>query len=111
VGKPGRYPPLIGTSWLLEDKETPIRITLLGAAGPMEVNGAVYNDVMPNFGMTLPDDEIALVLTYLRSSSGNSAPAIARDDVAKVRASLGDRVEPWAGGAALAAARATRILP
>ncbi|WP_437916353.1 cytochrome c [Sorangium sp. So ce302] len=110
-GKPGRYPPLTGSSWLLEDKETPIRITLLGAAGPMEVNGALYNDVMPNLGVTLSDEDVALVLTYVRSSWGNSAPAITRDEVAKVRASLGDRMEPWAGGAALSAARGTRVLP
>ncbi|MGK3994542.1 c-type cytochrome [Sorangium sp. So ce1024] len=109
-GKPGRYPPLVGASWLLEDKETPIRITLLGATGPMEVNGVQYNDVMPNFGVTLSDEEIALVLTYVRSSWGNSAPAITRDEVAKVRASLGDRLEPWAGGAALAAAREAPVL-
>ncbi|XYI01892.1 c-type cytochrome [Sorangium sp. So ce1128] len=110
-GKPGRYPPLVGSSWVLDDTETPIRIMLLGAAGPMEVNGAVYNDVMPNLGVTLTDEEIALVLTYVRSSWGNSAPAITKDEVAKVRASLGDRQAPWAGGAELAAARATRVLP
>ncbi|WP_438020210.1 cytochrome c [Sorangium sp. So ce315] len=110
-GKPGRYPPLVGTSWLLDDAETPIRILLLGATGPMEVNGVVYNDVMPNLGVTLSDEEIALVLTYVRSSWGNSAPAITKDDVARVRASLGDRQAPWAGGAELAAVRATRVLP
>ncbi|WP_437638203.1 hypothetical protein [Sorangium sp. So ce854] len=88
-----------------------IRITLLGVTGPMEVNGALYNDVMPDLGVTLSDEEIALVLTYARSSWGSSAPAITRDEVAKVRASLGDRLEPWASGAALAAARATRVLP
>ncbi|WP_437942705.1 hypothetical protein [Sorangium sp. So ce341] len=75
------------------------------------MNGALYNDVMPNLGVTLSDEGIALVLTYARSSWGNSAPAIARDEVAKVRASLGDRLEPWAGGPALAAAQATRALP
>ncbi|WP_437759321.1 c-type cytochrome [Sorangium sp. So ce1389] len=110
-GKPGRYPPLVGSSWVLDDAETPIRIMLLGAAGPMEVNGAVYNDVMPNLGVTLTDEEIALVLTYVRSSWGNSAPAITKHEVAKVRASLGDRQAPWAGGAELAAARAARVLP
>ncbi|WP_433936201.1 cytochrome c [Sorangium cellulosum] len=110
-GKPGRYPPLVGTSWLLDDAETPIRLLLLGATGPMEVNGVVYNDVMPNLGVTLSDEEIALVLTYVRSSWGNSAPAITKDDVARVRASLGDRQAPWAGGAELAAARATRVVP
>ncbi|WP_438010362.1 cytochrome c [Sorangium sp. So ce321] len=110
-GKPGRYPPLVGSSWVLDDPETPIRIMLLGVAGPMEVNGAVFNDVMPNLGVTLTDEEVALVLTYVRSSWGNSAPAITRDEVAKVRASLGDRQAPWTGGAELAAARAARVLP
>ncbi|AUX22257.1 cytochrome c precursor [Sorangium cellulosum] len=110
-GRPGRYPPLVGASWLLEDKETPIRLTLLGVNGPMEVNGVTYNDVMPNHGVTLTDEDVALVLTYARSSWGNSAPAITKDEVAKVRASLGDRLTPWAGGAELAAVRTTRILP
>ncbi|WP_438010396.1 hypothetical protein WME89_18230 [Sorangium sp. So ce321] len=50
-------------------------------------------------------------LTYVRSSWGNSAPPITRDEVARVRASLDDRQAPWAGGAELAAARATRVLP
>ncbi|WP_437681445.1 c-type cytochrome [Sorangium sp. So ce131] len=110
-GKPGRYPPLVGASWLLDDKETPIRVTLLGVAGPIEVSGALYNDVMPNMGVTLSDEDIALVLTYTRSSWGNSAPAIATEEVAKVRASLGDRLEPWAGGAALAEARTASKAP
>ncbi|WP_438010377.1 hypothetical protein WME89_18090 [Sorangium sp. So ce321] len=64
----------MGSSWVLDDPETPIRIMLLGVAGPMEVNGAVFNDVMPNLGVTLTDEEVALVLTYVRSSWGNSAP-------------------------------------
>lgn len=110
-GRPGRYPSLVGASWLLEDKETPIRITLLGVSGPMEVGGELYNGVMPNLGVTLSDEDIANVLTYARSSWGNSAPAITKDEVAKVRASLGDRVEPWAGGAALIEARSTPVLP
>jgi mono/diheme cytochrome c family protein len=110
-GRPGRYPPLVGASWLLDDKETPIRITLLGVSGAMEVGGQRYEGVMPNLGVTLSDEDIALVLSYVRGSFGNRAPVITKEEVAKVRASLGDRVAPWSGGEALIEARGTRVLP
>jgi mono/diheme cytochrome c family protein len=109
-GRPGRYPPLIGASWLLDDKETPIRITLLGITGQMDVSGQPYDNVMPNFGVTLTDAEIANVLTFVRGSWGNGGSAITPEDVAKVRASLAGKSEPWKGGAALQEAKKTTIL-
>jgi mono/diheme cytochrome c family protein len=109
-GRPGRYPPLAGASWLLDDKETPIRITLLGVAGSMDVDGRSYDNVMPNFGVTLTDAEIANVLTFVRGSWGNGGSAITPEEVAKVRASLAGRNEAWKGGAALLEAKKTRVL-
>src|SRR5690242_15266103 len=47
-GRPGVYPPLVGSPWLIEDVETPIRITLLGVTGPMDVAGRKYDNTMPN---------------------------------------------------------------
>jgi len=109
-GKPGRYPSLINSPWLLEDKETPIRIVLLGLEGPIEAGGQVYDSIMPNMGVTLSDRDVAQVLTYVRSSFGNAAEPITEDEVAKVRASLGDRTKPWQGGAELIEARKTPVL-
>lgn len=109
-GRPGRYPPLIGASWLLDDKETPIRIVLLGVTGPMVVDGVVYDNVMPNLGVNLTDRDIAQVLNFTRTSWGNEAEPITEDDVAKVRASLGDRQEPWQGGVELMKAKSVPVL-
>lgn len=110
-GKIGRYPTLVKTPWVLDDKETPIRIVLLGISGPIEVDGQRYDGYMPNLGVTLSDENIANVLTFVRSSWGNDAPPISADDVARVRASLGDRTEPWKGGdELLEAKKAGRLL-
>lgn len=109
-GRKGRYPSLIGTSWLVEDKETPIRLLLLGVTGPMEVNGELYDSLMPNMGVNLSDREIAQVLSFARASFGNDAPPITEEEVAKVRASLGNRSEPWRGGAELIEAKKTSVL-
>jgi mono/diheme cytochrome c family protein len=104
-GRPGQYPPLAGSTWLTEDVETPIRIMLLGVAGPMEVDGRRYDNVMPNFGVTLTDEDIARVLTFSRRMWGNKASAITVGDVARVRASLEGRHAPWKGGAELLEAK------
>lgn len=104
LGVPKTFPPLVGSQWLLEDKETPIRIVLLGLQGPIEVNGERYLNTMPPL-RSLRDEEIAAVLTHERSSWGNQAPPISADDVKEVRASLAGRTEPWNGGDELTAAR------
>lgn len=103
-GLTGVFPPLANSSWVTGDPETPIRILLLGIQGEIEVQGNVYNNVMPAFA-TLSDEEIALVLSHIRSTWGNDAPAIEATQVAELRASLGGRTDPWKGGAELAALR------
>jgi len=94
-GLPGSFPPLAGSSWLLKDPETPIRIVLHGLKGPIEVAGQTYNGVMPAWGEKLSDDEIAAVLTYVRSSWGNSADEVKTDLVKKIRESTSDHSEHW----------------
>jgi mono/diheme cytochrome c family protein len=53
--------------------------------GPIEVKGEAYNSEMPQHSF-LNDDQIAKVLTYVRSSFGNTASAVSAEEVAKVRA-------------------------
>jgi mono/diheme cytochrome c family protein len=110
-GVAGAFPPLAGSPWVTGDRETPIRVVLLGLAGPIAVDGATYAGAMPAFRDVLSDREIALAVTHARGSFGNAASPISAEDVAKVRASLEGRSEPWAGGAALEEARKTRVLP
>ena len=68
------------------------------------MNGERYNNSMPPL-RTLRDEEVAAVLTHVRSSWGNQASEITADDVRAVRASLAGRTEPWNGGDELTAAR------
>jgi len=49
---------------------------------------------MAAMGAALPDEDLAAVLSYIRSSWGNKASAIEPDDVKKVRASIGVGAQP-----------------
>jgi hypothetical protein len=61
-----------------------IKIVLNGLQGPIEVNGETYNSVMPAHRF-LTDDEISIVLTYIRKSFGNEASAVSAEEVKVVR--------------------------
>ncbi len=84
-GIPGQYPPLAGSEWLLEDQETPIRVLLFGLAGPIVVKGRSFNNRMPAFQDKLSNEEIAAVITFVRSQWGNSAPAVTPAQVDSIR--------------------------
>lgn len=92
-GVAGIYPPLTQTEWVNGDEGRLIRLVLNGVRGPIEVNGVQYNNVMTPHGF-LSDDQIAAVLTYVRSNFGNTAGPVAPDDVAAVRASIEKR-DTW----------------
>ena len=55
-----------------------------GHAGHIKVNGKKYNGVMPP--VTLNDEQVAQVLTYVRNEWGNSGDIVTVDEVRKVRA-------------------------
>ena len=82
------FPPLSGTNWVKGSDERLIKLALKGLLGPIEVAGKHYPGQVPMtpFGGLLRDDEMAAVLTYVRNSFGNQAPAILPDKVKKVRA-------------------------
>ncbi len=94
-GLPGVYPPLAGSDWAQGPEDRVIRIPLKGLSGPITVSGEHFNNAMPAFGPVLRDDQIADVLTYVRSAWGNNAPAISADKVKAIRAEVAGRTEPW----------------
>lgn len=104
-GVEGAFPPLARSEWVLGDEDTLSRILLHGLDGPITVLGNLYNSEMPAWGQ-LKDEQIAAVLTYIRASWGNDAPAVAPETVARVRAASGDRTRHWTAAelSALAAA-------
>jgi mono/diheme cytochrome c family protein len=48
---------------------------------------------MPQFAWLLKDDEIAAVLTYIRNSWGNAAPAVSAGEVSRARRAFVERTD------------------
>ena len=85
AGVPGLNPPLIKTEWVNGDKTQLIKIVLNGSqGGQYPVNGETYNGVMTPHNF-LSDEEIAGVLTYVRSNFENNSDAVTLEEVAAVR--------------------------
>lgn len=87
-GVPNLNPPLIKTSWVLGDKKKLITWVLQGSGDDkVEIDGNYYNNNMPPQAH-LKDEEIAKILTYVRSSFGNKASPIAASEVKAVRGTV-----------------------
>ncbi len=82
------FPPLTGNKWVQGNEERLIKIVLKGLMGPLEINGVKYAGQVPMtpYGGLLNDKEVAAVLTYVRNSFGNQAPAVSPEKVKQVRA-------------------------
>ncbi|HEY3390707.1 MAG TPA: cytochrome c [Prolixibacteraceae bacterium] len=83
-GVPGMYPPLGPGSWVGNDPKELVTHLLQGLKGKIEVNGEIYNSLMPA-QVQMTDEEIAEVLTYIRSDFGNSFGPVDVELVKKVR--------------------------
>jgi len=88
TGLPGAFPPLAGSDYLLGDRKQVMATALFGLSGPITVNAADYNGVMPSQGH-LPDEDLAAVLTYVLNSWGNDGAAVSAEEVAALRIELG----------------------
>jgi mono/diheme cytochrome c family protein/glucose/arabinose dehydrogenase len=93
-GLTGVYPPLAKSDWVAGDVQTLIKITMHGLAGPTKVQGKEYG-LVPMPPMGLDDQQLADVLTYVRSAFGNKAPAVKPDEVKAVREATKGRSAPW----------------
>jgi alcohol dehydrogenase (quinone), cytochrome c subunit len=84
-GYGGYLPELAGNPTVLDaDPSSLINITLNGSV-PLVVKGAPDGYRMPQFRLQLSDDEIAAALSFVRNGWGNSASAVAADQVGKLR--------------------------
>ena len=77
--------PLRRSPLVLGQEDSLIRIALQGLKGEL---------VMPAMG-TLDDQQLAAILTYIRTAWGHAASPIAAETVARVRAGSEGRTSPW----------------
>jgi glucose/arabinose dehydrogenase/mono/diheme cytochrome c family protein len=93
-GQPGvtMGPPLAGSKTATGYRDGIINVVLKGLTGP--VRDKTYEAQM--VPMESNDDAwIAAVTSYIRNSFGNNAPLIETNDVARVRAAIRNRTQPW----------------
>ncbi len=95
LGAPGQFPPLAGSEWVLAESPARIvRLVLHGISGPITVSGQSFNAAMPPWGAVLSDDDIAAVVTYIRSEWGNKASPVTAEQVKAIRGKQPER-GPW----------------
>ncbi len=85
TGEPPRIPRLGGNTMVLSDNATSIvRLVLEGGKGPLTIKGPKPKK-MPSFAKKFSDREIADVLTFVRTSWGNSASPVTPREVSLLR--------------------------
>jgi mono/diheme cytochrome c family protein len=84
-GQPGVFPPLAGNPVVTGPADKVITIVKNGLSGKISVNGTTYNGQMPAWKGTLSDNDIAAVITYIRSAWGNKAGAVTASQVTSTK--------------------------
>lgn len=85
LGDGSRFPPLVNSEWVTEDKRRLIRVVAKGLEGPIQVLGKPYNDLMPKHDF-IPPEEMAQLLTFVRQHFGNMPDRVTAEDVKRVLA-------------------------
>jgi mono/diheme cytochrome c family protein len=84
-GQTGVFPPLAGNTVVTGDPTKVIGIVKNGLSGKITVNGVTYNGQMPAWKSQLSNNDIAAVITYVRSAWGNKGSAVTSAQVAAVK--------------------------
>jgi mono/diheme cytochrome c family protein len=98
TGRPGQAPPFVKSEWAHGPAGRMTRIPQNGLAGPVKVGGQVWSgqvQSMAPMGATLPDEDLANVLSYIRTSWGNTGSVVTAEQVQAVRRDVGSRTQPW----------------
>jgi mono/diheme cytochrome c family protein len=90
-GVPGLFPSLAGAPVVQQTDATSLIHVVLRGAMSVSTKAAPTAAAMPAFTWILNDDEVAVVVNYIRNSWGNSAPMISATDIRKERAALTER--------------------
>ena len=85
------FPALDGSAVVQQTDPTSLMHVVLRGARSVGTDKAPTAPAMPEFGWLLNDDQVAAVLTYIRNSWGNAAPAVSADEVHKARHAFVER--------------------
>ena len=72
-------------------KATSLMRVVLDSAKSVLTTDAPTGSAMPSYNWQLKDDQVAAVLTYIRNSRGNQAPAVTAGEVTSMRKKLDKR--------------------
>jgi len=92
-GTPGLFPPLAASALVQQNDPTSLLHVVLRGARSVATDGSPTAPAMPQFGWLLKDGEVAAVLTYVRNSWGNSAPAVSADEAGRARSTFVERTD------------------
>ncbi|MEI6051277.1 MAG: c-type cytochrome, partial [Opitutaceae bacterium] len=85
-------PPLAGSNSVLSHRDLALNAVIFGLAGP--VAGHAYDAQMAPMGAN-DDAWLADIVSYIRTSFGNTAGLVSISDVARLRAANPSRTEAW----------------
>lgn len=85
VGLSGLFPPLKENPVVQASDASPLIHFVLEGGKTAASGHAPTGPAMPSFGWKLSDEQIAAVITYVRNSWGNAAPAVSPSDVRSIR--------------------------
>ena len=83
-GVQGSFPSLENSKLVSENKQALIEVALHGKQSSADLNENLYEGVMPGFNF-LSDQEVADILTYVRTSFGNNGGEIYPQDISELR--------------------------
>ena len=91
----GQFPPLAGSEWVRGNPDRIIQIVLHGIEGKMEVAGKNYDLVMPPHKDSLTNEQIADIITYVRTSWGHGESPVSVDQVVALREATAKKEGMW----------------
>jgi mono/diheme cytochrome c family protein len=95
-GSPGKYPPMVGSEYVVGSKVRLAAILLKGIDNPLTVKGVSYSgNVMPAQEAVLTPEKMADLMTYIRSAWGNTAGAVSADEVNAAKTKFASQTAAW----------------
>lgn len=91
----GQFPPLAESEWVKGKPERIIEIVLHGLQGELQVAGKKFNLAMPPHKDSLKDDQIANIISYVRSSWDHKESAVTKEQIAAMRKSTAKQKDMW----------------